>query len=167
MTRLAPVWCGPCRGARRGFTLIELLVVMAVLGVLSMLLWPMAELTVQRDRERELKAALWQIREAIDEYHRVAKAGGVAAAPGESSYPPNLVALTQGVPDARASGRTIFFLRRIPRDPFADPALPAEATWALRSYASPPDRPEPGRDVYDVASRSTKIGLNGVPLKDW
>ena len=56
------------------------------------------------------------------------------------------------MPDARAPGQMHYFLRKLPRDPFADPALPAEATWALRSYQSPPDRPEPGRDVYDVRS---------------
>jgi general secretion pathway protein G len=152
-----------------GYTLVELMVVMAVLGVLAMMLMPLAELTVQRERERELRAALWQIREAIDEYHRMALAAASlsGARPVVSTYPPTLQALTQGVADPRNPGRTLYFLRRVPRDPFADPALPAEQTWALRSYQSPPDRPQPGEDVYDVASRSTLIGLNGVPLKEW
>jgi general secretion pathway protein G len=61
----------------------------------------------------------------------------------------------------------IYFLRKLPRDPFADASLPAEATWALRSYVSPPERPQAGADVYDVASRSERVGLNGTPLKDW
>ena len=157
----------PVPKASRGFTLVELLVVMGVLAVLAALLMPLAELQVQRDRERELKQALWQIRDAIDAYHRAAGAGTVAVVSGESPYPPTLLALTQGVPDARNAGRLNYFLRRMPRDPFADPALPAEATWALRSYLSPPNNPQPGRDVYDVASRSPQVGLNGVPLKDW
>jgi general secretion pathway protein G len=155
------------RAEVRGFTLIELLVVMAVLGVLAMMVMPLAELNVQRDRERELKRALWQIRDAIDEYHRAAVAGAVALPPGSPGYPPSLGALVEGVPDARAPGRRLVFLRRVPRDPFADPALPAEATWAPRSHASDADRPAPGADVYDVASRSGRVGLNGVPLKDW
>lgn len=164
-TPAAPRHTGSVRP--RGFTLIELLVVMAVMGVLAALVMPLAELSVQRDRERELKRALWEIRDAIDAYHRAASAGAVVLAPGDSLYPPDLPALTQGVSDPRQPGRVQYFLRRVPRDPFADPSLPAEATWALRSYLSPPDRPQPGPDVYDVASRSQGVGLNGVPLKDW
>lgn len=153
-----------CPAAARGFTIIELLVVMAVLGVLASLLLPLAELNQRRANERELKQALWQIREAIDAYHRAALAGQVAA--GSSGYPPGLRALVEGVPDPRAGGNR-YFLRRLPRDPFADPSLPAEQTWALRSYQSPPDRPAAGDDVFDVASRSPLLGLNGVPLNQW
>jgi general secretion pathway protein G len=152
---------------RGGFTLVELLVVMAVLGVLASMLLPLAELNVRRERERELKAALWQIREAIDAYHRATLGGQVSMSQGRSGYPPNLRALVEGVPDARNGGRMLYFLRGIPRDPFADPTQPAEATWALRSYASPPDQPAPGDDVFDVASRSALVGLNGVPLRAW
>jgi general secretion pathway protein G len=151
----------------RGFTLVELLVVMAILGVLASAAVPLAQIALQRDRERELKYALWQIRDAIDQYRRAVDAGTIPRVPGTSGYPPDLPTLTRGVPDATAMGRTQYFLRRIPRDPFADAMLAPEATWALRCYESPPDRPRPGSDVYDVASRSALTGLNGVPLRDW
>jgi general secretion pathway protein G len=157
----------PLLRAGRGFTLVELLVVMAVLGVLATMALPMAELAARRERERELKQALWQIREAIDEYHRAVRAGRIAVAPGEPGYPSTLHSLVEGVPDVMYPGRRLYFLRRLPRDPFAEPGLPAEATWALRSYAAPPERPAPGVDVFDVASRSNATGLNGVPLRLW
>jgi general secretion pathway protein G len=149
---------------RRGFTLIELLVVMAVLGVLGGMLVPLAELHVRRERERELQRALWEIRDAIDSYQRASASGAFSTS--RTGYPPSLQALTRGAMDSR-NGTVLYFLRRIPRDPFADATLPAEQTWALRSYQSEPDRPMPGDDVYDVASRSPLVGLNGVPLREW
>ncbi|MBL8339743.1 MAG: type II secretion system protein [Rhodoferax sp.] len=158
---------GTRRSRLRGFTLVELLAVMAVMGILAAMVLPLAELNLRRERERELKQALWQIREAIDEYHRATLEGGIAVPAGTAGYPPSLEALAQGVPDTRRGGQLSYILRRIPRDPFADPSLPAEKTWALRSHASPPDRPAPGTDVFDVASRSEEVGLNGVPLKQW
>jgi general secretion pathway protein G len=156
-----------CQRPAHGFTIIELLVVMLVLGVLSALAFPMAEVTVQRDRERELKRALWEIRDAIDAYKRSVDAGQVGRSAQGSSYPPSLEVLMQGVPNAGGTASPPFFLRRLPRDPFADPSLPAAQTWGLRSYLSPPDNPQPGADVFDVYSKSERIGLNGVPLRQW
>ena len=149
----------------RGFTLIELMVVMAVLGVLAGLLLPLAELNLQRERERELRAALLEIRGAIDAYRAAVKAGEIAAPANESGYPPSLRTLVQS--HASSAGGIRHFLRRIPRDPFAEPGLAAEQTWALRSHDSSADAPRPGADVYDVTSRSERMGLNGVPLKEW
>jgi general secretion pathway protein G len=150
-----------------GFSLIELMVVMAVLGVLAAAAMPMAELVRQRERERELRQALWEIRGSIDAYKRAREEGQIARGGPESGYPPSLQSLVEGVPRTSAGGASMYFLRRMPRDPFAPADLPAAQTWGLRSYESPPDRPRPGADVYDVYSTSERVGLNGVPLRQW
>jgi general secretion pathway protein G len=149
----------------RGFSLIELLVVMSILAILAAAVLPLAEVTLQRERERELKHALWQIRDAIDTYKRAMDAAGPAT--GGSHYPPTLEALTAGVPDPKNPGSVVYFLRRLPRDPFAPPGMKAAQSWGMRSYQSPADKPEAGEDVYDVYSLSDRIGMNGVALKDW
>ncbi len=151
----------------RGYTLIELLVVVAVLGILAAAVFPMAEITLQRDREHELKRALWEIRDAIDAYKHAVEKGDIAMTATAAPYPASLETLVTGVPGVKDSSRIFFFLRRIPRDPFSDPAVPIEKSWGLRSFQSGADKPQAGEDVYDVYSRSDKIGLNGVALKDW
>lgn len=156
-------------GLARGFTLIELLVVMAVLGVLAAAVMPLGETLVTAQKEHELRAALREIRGAIDDYKRAADRGAVAIATGENGYPASLQALVDGTPDIRPQGKgqMQYFLRQLPRDPFADARLPAEQTWSLRSYASPPSKPAPGADVYDVHSSSAATGLDGSPYASW
>jgi general secretion pathway protein G len=152
----------------RGFTLIEMVVVVAIVGILAAAARPVFELSLRRTKELELRQSLRTVRMAIDAYKRAADEGRIAVAAQASGYPPSLEALVQGVPDLRgAPGRKIHFLRRLPRDPFADPAVPAAQTWALRSHDSPPDAPAPGRDVFDIASTSERSGLDGTRLRDW
>jgi general secretion pathway protein G len=152
----------------RGYTLIELLVVLAVLGILAAMTMPLSEVTVQRDRERELRRSLWEIRDALDAYHRAVSSGAIAAGP-PSGYPARLAQLTEAYPDTRADhqGQVLRFLRRVPRDPFAAPDVAPELSWRLRSYASPAERPAAGDDVYDVSSSSDGVALDGTSLKDW
>jgi general secretion pathway protein G len=152
----------------RGFTLIEMLVVLTMLSVLAMAARPVLMLSAQRSQEFALRDALRTLRGALDAYKRAALEGQIIVGPDDSGYPPNLQALVNGVPDARSTnGRKLYFLRRLPRDPFADQALAPEETWAQRSADSPPEMPRPGKDVFDVASRSERRALDGTLYKDW
>jgi general secretion pathway protein G len=145
-----------------------MMIVVAILGILALGLVPLNDLATQRARESDLRTGLRQMRGALDAYRRAVDEGRIERKADESGYPRRLSDLVTGVPDAKSPDRRpIYFLRRLPRDPFAEPGLPPEDTWGRRSYASPPDRPAEGRDVFDVYSRSERIGLNGVPYRDW
>jgi general secretion pathway protein G len=136
-------------------------VTLAILALLASLALPLAELSVQRARERELRHALRTLRTAIDAHKQAADDNRIARAADASGYPPTLEVLVEGVKDARdPKGARLYFLRRVPRDPFG-------GEWGLRSYASPPDEPAPGKDVFDVYSRREGAGLNGVPYREW
>jgi general secretion pathway protein G len=154
----------------RGFTLVELVITVGIISVLAAAVVPSAQLMFQRERERELRAALRTIRIAIDAYKQASDTGRVKKQADRSGYPPELQSLVDGVEDASSAkeGVKIYFLRRLPRDPFwPDATTPAADTWGLRSYVSPPEDPRPGDDVFDVHSRSSRTGLNGVPYHDW
>lgn len=153
---------------RQGFSLIELMVVLALLGLFATMALPLTELAVKRNQEVELRSALRQIREALDAYKQAADDGRVTVRPGDAGYPRTLGLLVDGAIDNKSPERkTIRFLRRLPRDPFAPPGVRAEESWGKRSYKSTYDRPQPGDDVYDVYSLSTDTGINGIPYHDW
>jgi general secretion pathway protein G len=152
-----------------GFTLIELLVTVAIVSLLATMALPVAELAARRSQEQELRAALREIREALDAYKRASDEGRIERVTGGSGYPLSLRVLVEGVDDARSEQpRRLHFLRRLPRDPLVrDTTLPAEQTWGLRAYDSPHDAPREGRDVYDVFSLAPGQGLNGRPYREW
>jgi general secretion pathway protein G len=153
----------------RGFTIIELVITLAIVGLLASAAMPLAQLVAQREREADLRSALREIRQALDAYKRAADTGHLTLELGASGYPPELKSLYEGVADAASEKKVnLYFLRRLPRDPFfPDGSVAAEGTWGLRSYASPPDDPQPGDDVFDVYSLAPGKGLNGVPYHDW
>lgn len=156
------------RSVARGFTLMELVVTLALLALLATLAMPLAELEVQREREAGLRTALREIRDAIDGYKSAADKGLIQRKVGDSGYPPNLRVLVEGVTNQRKpTGEKLYFLRRVPRDPFAPAELAAEENWDLRSYTSSSDSPSSGDDVYDVHSRATGAGFNGLPYQRW
>ena len=155
--------------AARGFTLIELVITVAIVALLASVALPVSELAVQRTKEQELRRTLRQIREAIDLYKQAWDEGRIQKSVGDSGYPKKLEDLAEGVEDQKSPKKEkIYILRRIPRDPLnADPTLSAAATWGKRSYASPPDDPKEGDDVFDVFSLAQGKGINGQPYRDW
>jgi general secretion pathway protein G len=152
-----------------GFSFVELLVSAAIIGLLASIAVPVIQTSVKRQKERDLRIALRDIRQGIDAYKQAGAAGRLEVKQDQSGYPPTLNALVQGVEDiSRPEHPKLYFLRRIPRNPFF-PDLNAKAidTWGKRSFASPPEKPEEGEDVFDVYTNSNAMGLNGVPYKEW
>lgn len=154
---------------QNGFSLVELLVSVAIIGVLASVAMPVVELTQKRQKEAELRAALRDIRRAIDDYKEAANKKRIKVESDASGYPPTLADLVNGTPDlASKNGAMIYFLRRLPRDPFnSDPSVSASDTWGKRSFASSANKPMPGADVYDVYTKSEGVGLNGIAYKEW
>ena len=151
-----------------GFTLIEMVVVVAIIGILAGAAMPLVRLGEHRLKERELHQSLREIRTAIDAYYKAVELGRIARKIDASGYPPDLDVLTNGVVDTKsADGRKIYFLRRLPRDPFAPPETPQNEMWGLRSYQSPPAESKPGDDVFDVYSLNSGKGSNGIPYREW
>ena len=154
-----------------GLTLIELLVSLVILSLLAGAALPFAEKTVQRERELELHRALREVRTAIDRFHKdwkLGKLSRVDSVASEDGYPSSLAVLVDGVPRAGSVDRREKYLRRIPRDPFADGSLAAGEQWHLIGYQDPPDAVQSnGRDVYDIRSKSERKALDGSRYRDW
>ena len=153
-----------------GFTLIEVIMTVAIVGLLATITLPLAELSVQRSKEQDLRLALREIRVSLDAYKQAVEEGRIKLSAEKSGYPATLQVLVEGVPDIKKPGdqNKIYFLRRIPRDPLnTDTQKTNEETWGKRSYQSSADDPQEGDDVYDVYSLSAGSGMNGIPYRNW
>jgi general secretion pathway protein G len=145
---------------QRGLTLIELIVATSILLILSGMAIPLARVTIKRQKEKELRAALWQLRDGIDRYKDAADRGAFQIKVGSEGYPPDLDTLIKGVD---VGGKKLKFLRRIPTDP-----MTGDTDWGLRSMQDDPDSDSwDGNNIFDVHTKSTGTGLDGTKYKDW
>ena len=149
--------------AEKGFTLAELVMVAAVMVILASVALPVAKFTARRTKEMELRAALREMRYAVDEYKRFSELGLIPIDLGTEGYPADLDILVEGVEVVGQIDKKLKLLRRIPVDP-----MTGEREWGLRSYQDEPDSTSwGGENVYDVYSLSSGVGLNGVPYREW
>ncbi len=152
---------GPIRNsAERGLTLVELIVTVAILALLATAAVPVARFKVKRDRERELRRDLWEMRAAIDHYKDAADRGAFQTKVDSQNYPPDLETLVNGVD---VQGKKVRFLRHIPVDP-----MTGKAEWGLRSMQDDPGTDSyGGQSVFDVYSKSQGTALDGTKYSDW
>ena len=151
------------RSARhqRGFTLLELIVAATILSILTLMALPLARVTIQREKEKQLRHALWEMRDAIDRYKEAADRGAFQTKVDSMNYPPDLETLVKGV--EAQGGKKIRFLRSIPIDP-----MTKSTEWGLRSMQDDPDSDSwGGQNVFDVYTKSQGTGLDDTKYKDW
>lgn len=148
------------RGGAGGFTLIELIVATAILTILTTMALPLARMTIKREKERELRYDLWQLRDSIDRYKDAADRQAFQIKVGSEGYPPDLETLVNGVD---VGGKKLKFLRKIPVDP-----MTGKAEWGLRSMQDDPAADSwGGQNVFDVYSKSEGTALDGTKYKEW
>lgn len=150
-------------GRAHGYTLVELVLVSSLLVILAAVAMPTTKYTVRRVKEAELREALRELRNAIDEYKRYSDAGLLPIELGTDGYPSSLELLVEGVEIVGQIDKNVKFLRRIPRDP-----MTGEQEWGLRSFQDDFDATSwGGENVFDVYSLSEGVGLGGVPYREW
>jgi general secretion pathway protein G len=151
-------------GNRRGLTLIELIVAFTILSLLTTMAVPLARYKVQRDRERDLRRALDEIRRAIDAYKDASTGGKIEVKLGTEGYPETLEQLVDGVKMLQsADGKKIKFLRHIPLDPMTN-----THDWGKRSMQDDPKSQSwGGQNIFDVYTKSMSRARDGTAYAEW
>ena len=145
---------------QRGLTLIELIVAITILVILTGAAIPIARVRIQREKERELRRALWEMRDAIDRYKDAADRNAFQIKVGTEGYPPDLDTLVNGVD---VQGKKVRFLRKVPVDP-----MTGKTEWGMRSMQDDPKSESwGGQNVFDVYTKSEGTGLDGTKYKEW
>jgi general secretion pathway protein G len=148
------------RHGEAGLTLVELIVTVAILTILASAAIPLTKLTVKREKERELRRDLWEMRDAIDHYKDAAERNAFQTKVDSYNYPPDLQTLVDGVD---VQGKKVRFLRRIPVDP-----MTGKSEWGLRAMQDDPNSDSwGGQNVFDVYSKSDGTGLDGTKYNTW
>jgi general secretion pathway protein G len=143
-----------------GMTLVELVVAIAIMAILATGVLPITRTVVKREREKELRAALWQMRDAIDRYKDAADRGAFQVKLGSEGYPPDLDTLVKGID---VNGKKIRFLRHVPVDPMTH-----GTEWGMRSMQDDPTSDSwGGQSVFDVYTKSEGTALDGTKYSDW
>ncbi len=144
----------------RGFSLLELIVATTILIILSTMAVPLARFTIKREKERRLRADLWEMRDAIDRYKIDADRGAFQTKIDSQNYPPDLETLVKGVD---VQGKKVRYLRKIPIDP-----MTGTIEWGMRSMQDDPQSDSfGGQSVFDVYTKSQDEALDGTKYKDW
>jgi general secretion pathway protein G len=147
-------------GPEAGLTLVELIIVVAIISILATAAIPIARFQVRREKERELRQDLWEMRAAIDRYKDAADKGAFQIKADSMGYPPDLQTLVDGV---EVQGKKVRFLRRIPVDP-----MTGNSEWGLRSNQDDPDSDDfGGQNVFDVHSKSQGTAMDGSKYSAW
>ncbi len=148
-----------------GMSLLELIVACSILMILSSMALPIAKFTVIRQREKELREDLRDMRRAIDKYKDLADQQKIRVELGSEGYPPDMDTLVKGVSvgGSGAAGKNMRFLRRVPKDP-----MTGRTEWGMRSVQDDPDSTSwGGKNVFDVYSKSSGMALDGTKYSDW
>jgi general secretion pathway protein G len=152
---------GPSANRARGFTLLELIIAATILSILTLMALPLARVTIQREKEKQLRKALWDMRDAIDRYKDAADRNMFQTKLDSQGYPPTLEELVKGV--EAQGGKKIRFLRSIPMDP-----MTKSKEWGMRSMQDDADSDSwGGQNVFDVFTKSDGTALDGTKYKDW
>ena len=152
------------RRQEAGLTYLEVMITIAILLILASATIPVAKTAIKRQRELELKSALREMRNAIDNYKKYSDQGLIQKEGLESEgFPPDLDILVEGVTLQGTIDKRIRFLRRVPKDPMTN-----SYEWGLRSLQDDPNSTSWGRqNVFDVYTTSDVKGLDGTPYNQW
>lgn len=150
---------------QKGFTIIEMITVVVIISILAAAALPIAETALRREQELELRRALREMRQAIDEFHKFVEENKIEADEDTYGFPTEMKQLVEGIEyrDKDNKRRIRKFLRKIPFNPITH-----DNEWGFRSYQDKPEsRSWGGENIWDVYCDTYRKALDGTYYKDW